>query len=710
MALPAAVVPEAGGGGIAADDTTEVTLTGATVTGNSVNRNPGAAVVGQLVSGGGILAGDEVSVTNSTISANHLNINSPSVDELHGGGIAARVVTIDRSTINDNTLAGGTRNGGGVYIEDPHPQIRRSQILSSTFSNNDTNPVATVGKGGAVYADGGDTVVRFTTFAFNDASSGDAMFFDDAGLGTSSFQYRTSLLFGDGCGDDDVGAAGPELATAGNNSYDLATDCPIGVGDQNATITLGALATGPGDPTATHSLPVNTPILNDIPLLQCNNALNLAPGTLPRDQRGLPRAVDGGCEAGAIEVMECNGLAATIIGTHSLDLIPTTPGNDVVVGGNGEDTIQASAGNDTICGDQFRDTINYSATPGPAVVDLLAGTATLPGKTDGVFGVEQVFGTAAGDTLSGTDADAEIRGNGGNDILNGRGGQDAITGGADDGGIGDMVVFDNAPGNVTADLTSNAFQNTGNGSKLLDDIESIRGGPFNDQLTGDGAANTINGAAGTDTVHASGGADTVIGGASADNLFGEAGDDFMDALDGEIDNVDCGEGADTTNVDGTDVLVACDAATPPDTTPPDTTPSDTTPPDTTPVDTTAPVLTLSGKKRQKVGASVSVAALSDEACTAAASGKLVVTTSSGSGKSAAAGTRRTFKLKPASLSLVPGTAGTLKLKLSQRTRKAATAALEDGGSVRATVTVTATDSAANAARQSRRARLILSKS
>ena len=298
--------------------------------------------------------------------------------------------------------------------------------------------------------------------------------------------------------------------------------------------------------------------------------------------------------------MECNGLAATIIGTHSLDLIPTTPGNDVVVGGNGEDTIQASAGNDTICGDQFRDTINYSATPGPAVVDLPRRHRDAAREDRRCVRRGASLRHRRRRHAAGTDADAEIRGNGGNDILNGRGGQDAITGGADDGGIGDMVVFDNAPGNVTADLTSNAFQNTGNGSKLLDDIESIRGGPFNDQLTGDGAANTINGAAGTDTVHASGGADTVIGGAGADNLFGEAGDDFMDALDGEIDNVDCGEGADTTNVDGTDVLVACDAATPPDTTPPDTTPSDTTPPDTTPVDTTAPVLTLSGKKRQKV--------------------------------------------------------------------------------------------------------------
>jgi hypothetical protein len=467
-----------------------------------------------------------------------------------------------------------------------------------------------------------------------------------------------------------------------------------------------------GGPTSTHGLPLNTPLLNDITPQSCTNALGASPAILAKDQRGFPRTVDGGCEAGAIEVMSCQGQAATIIGTLGPDLIPTTPANDVVVGGNNDDTIQASAGNDTICADQGAlDKVDYATAPGggPAVVDLAAGTATLPGKSDSISGTEQVFGTAAGDTLLGTDANGELRGNGGNDILNGRGGQDAITGGADDGGIGDQIVFDNATGNVTADLTNTAtFQNTGNGLKLITGVESMRGGPFSDQLTGDGAANRIDGAAGADTVHAGGGGDTVTGGAGADSLFGEGGDDLMHALDGAIDNVDCGDGNDTPDVDATDVLVACEvSAPPPGETPPGETPPGETPPGETPpaTDTKAPVLTLSGKTRQKVGASVSIGALADEACTAAGSGKLVVKAPNGSGKSAAKG-KRTFKLKPASVSLVPGTVGTLKLKLSKGTSKAATAALEDGGSVRASVTVTASDPSANAATQARKVKLI----
>ncbi len=707
--LPAALTTSAGGGGIAAQ-ATSVTLSNATVSNNTVTRNhPG--VVTQEVSGGGILADQgEVEATNSTISGNHVNIGgNVGPDQALGGGIAAQFVTIASSTVNDNRLTGGaSRKGGGIYLDDPgNPPVFASQIDSSTFSNN--GQTATAVSGGAIYADGGDTSIRFTTFAFDDATTGRAVFFDDRGHGTTSFQFRTSLFFGEGCADDDAGADGPEFTSGGDNVYDTVTGCPITVGDQTPNISLNPLAANDG-PTQTHSLPLNTPILNDIPLTRCNNAFNLPPAIPARDQRGRPRAVDGGCEAGAFEVMSCSGLAATIIGTNSIDIIPTTPANDVVVAGNSDDTIQASAGNDTICGDQgLLDKVDYATAPGggPAVVDLAAGTATLPGKSDSIFGTEQVFGTAAGDTLLGTDANGEVRGNGGNDILNGRGGQDAITGGADDGGIGDLVVFDNAPGNVTVDLTDNAFQSTGNGSKLIDGVESIRGGAFNDQLTGNGAANTISGAAGADTVHAGGGGDTVIGGSGTDSLFGEAGDDFMDALDGEIDNVDCGDGADTTNVDGTDVLLACDFATPPDTTPPDTTPPDTTPPDTTPPDTTAPVLSLSGSKRQKVGASVSVGALCDEACTAAGSGKLVVTTPNGSAKSAARGKRRTFKLKPASLILLPGTGGALKLRLPKRTRNAATAALTDGGSARAAVTVTATDSSANSVTESRQTRLVI---
>jgi len=100
-----------------------------------------------------------------------------------------------------------------------------------------------------------------------------------------------------------------------------------------------------------------------------------------------------------------------------------------------------------------------------------------------------------------------------------------------------------------------------------------------------------------------------------------------------------------------------------------------------------------------------VGALCDEACTAAGSGKLVVKTPSGSGKSAAKG-KRTLKLKPATISLVPGTVGALKLKLSKPVRKAVTAALADGGSARATVTVTATDPSANAATQTRKVKVV----
>ena len=591
--VPAGLTVTAGGGGISIGGGGGVTLTNATVTNNTVTRNQ-AGVAGQTVDGGGILARQSrVTATNSTISGNQINISGNSgPDEARGGGIAAATVDIAGSTINGNRLSGGlSRKGGGVYADvTGDPPTFTNQIHDSTFSDNGSTPT-TGTSGGAIYTNGGVTTIRFTTFAFDDAFTGGALFFDDRAFASTSMNIRTSIFFNEGCADDDGPFVGPEISTSGDNVFDTSTGCPPAGTDQNLNLVLDPLGNN-GGPTSTHGLPLNTPLLNDIPPQLCNNALGASPAIPARDQRGFPRTVDGGCEAGAIEVMSCQGQAATIIGTTAADVIPTTPGNDVVVGGNSDDTIQASAGNDRICADQgVLDKIDYATAPGggPAVVDLAAGTATLPGKSDSISGTEQVFGTAAGDTLLGTDANGEMRGNGGNDILNGRGGQDAITGGADDGGIGDQIVFDNAPGSVTADLTNTAtFQTTGNGNKLITGVESIRGGPFNDQLTGDGAVNRIDGAAGADTVHAGGAGDTVIGGAGVDNLFGEAGDDLMQALDGEIDNVDCGDGTEAPDVDATDVLVACELPAPPGETPPGETPPGETPPGQTPPGETPP--------------------------------------------------------------------------------------------------------------------------
>ncbi len=48
--------------------------------------------------------------------------------------------------------------------------------------------------------------------------------------------------------------------------------------------------------------------------------------------------------------------------------------------------------------------------------------------------------------------------------------------------------------------------------------------------------------------------DTLTGNAGNDWLIGDAGSDVLDALDGEIDELDCGANLDTTSADPADVL------------------------------------------------------------------------------------------------------------------------------------------------------------
>jgi 6-phosphogluconolactonase (cycloisomerase 2 family) len=134
---------------------------------------------------------------------------------------------------------------------------------------------------------------------------------------------------------------------------------------------------------------------------------------------------------------------------------------------------------------------------------------------------------------------------------------------------------------------------------------------------------------------------------------------------------------------------------------------------TPPADRKPPVLKLSGKKKQKLGATVSVGAVCDEACTAAASGRVTVAAGSrahGGARSRRAGAHHSFKLTPSkSVRLAAGAPGTLKLKLTKAVRKAATKALRSGGSVGANLSVTVTDGSGNATTATRQVRLVLAR-
>ena len=117
------------------------------------------------------------------------------------------------------------------------------------------------------------------------------------------------------------------------------------------------------------------------------------------------------------EVVTCQGVPATIIGTQGNDILDGTEGNDVISGLGGKDVIIGYGGDDIICGNDGNDNLRgYSGN------DIL----------DGGNGADSLIGGSGNDTLyGGSDRDL-LNGGSGNDTLYGDDGEDFLDGGMDE--------------------------------------------------------------------------------------------------------------------------------------------------------------------------------------------------------------------------------------------------------------------------------------
>jgi hypothetical protein len=79
---------------------------------------------------------------------------------------------------------------------------------------------------------------------------------------------------------------------------------------------------------------------------------------------------------------------------------------------------------------------------------------------------------------------------------------------------------------------------------------------------------TVAGGAGDDTLGGGSLRDTLTGGLGQDDVIAGAGDDMVFARDGEVDSVDCGEGADRVVADLLDLLADCENVSLPTEAPP----------------------------------------------------------------------------------------------------------------------------------------------
>ena len=317
----------------------------------------------------------------------------------HGGGLwiaSGTAVDIRGSSIVSNTAQ---MRGGGLGLVDAGD----SRIANSTVYGNQAATGAGISGTGAQ----GATSIVHVTFTGNSASvmsGGDHI--DASEAGDTDINVRgsvlTSSLSVNPCAADaagDIQSAGFNVASSND------PDCDFGATDlAGGGVNLGLASDSPrdnGGPTATVALTAASDAVDFLPASQCTQA----GGT---DQRGIPRPVAAGCDAGAYERATCAGRLigrGAVVGTAASETLTGTAGSDVIVGLGGRDAMLGLGGPDTFCGG--------------GGADALRGGA----------GKDLILGELGGDTLRGNSGRDRLLGGPGRDKLRGGPGRDVLRGG-----------------------------------------------------------------------------------------------------------------------------------------------------------------------------------------------------------------------------------------------------------------------------------------
>jgi Ca2+-binding RTX toxin-like protein len=207
----------------------------------------------------------------------------------------------------------------------------------------------------------------------------------------------------------------------------------------------------------------------------------------------LSLALQGGAQASGIGAMTLSGFE-NLSGSHGNDSLAGDGGANVLAGDEGNDQLSGGAGNDILYGDG-RITIDThdTGTSGPITTYADVAAAFPGGFTDG------------------------------DDLLEGGDGNDSLYGG----GGNDTASYAGAGGGEFVDLAS-GFATGAAGDDDLHSIENVVGSAYDDQILGDGGANTLAGGDGHDYLRARAGDDTLKGGNGDDYLGGGFGNDVID--------------------------------------------------------------------------------------------------------------------------------------------------------------------------------------
>jgi serralysin len=223
----------------------------------------------------------------------------------------------------------------------------------------------------------------------------------------------------------------------------------------------------------------------------------------------------------------------TLYGGTEADTLKGGGGVDGLFGGEQDDTLKGGGGADALDGGNGTDTVDYSFS---LAVDVNLATGQCFGGdagADTLFSIENIRGSAQGDTLTGDGNANSLLGEDGNDKLKGAGGFDNLEGGLGDdnlkggggadvlnGGAGlDAADYSDTVNAVTVNLATGI--GTGNDAQgdTYTDIENLTGSGGADNLTGDAGANVIYGAGGNDVIRGGGGVDSLHGGDGNDQIY-----------------------------------------------------------------------------------------------------------------------------------------------------------------------------------------------
>lgn len=412
---------------------------------------------------------------------------------------------------------------------------------------------------------GADTLTNFENVIgsdYNDSITGSAgINFLRGGNGADTFDIDSGLadvageVFDGGDGFDTLAFSG------GSGITNLRNDTVLSIG----ALTLLDPGIGGSRTIQLNANQLNVAGINNLGVVNLDGysdsseTLDIAMGVVTNfDFSGM---VFNGYTASARVIITGDGSSETITGSVIRDMLIGGLGNDTLAGGLGADALDGGGG--------LGDTAVYTNSDAAVSVGINVGGTAGGGHATGdtLTDIENLTGSAFGDTLTGSTGQNVLRGNGGDDSLNGSNNNDQLFGGDGDdtligsegadiinGGtntaVGDTVSYTNSAGFVTVDLLAGTATGSGHGTgDTLIGIENIIGSAFDDSLTGNNLSNVLTGGSGLDTLTGRGGADTLNGQNGDDTFIGGGGADSNNGGGGTHDKMDYAASGAAVSVD-----------------------------------------------------------------------------------------------------------------------------------------------------------------